>query len=422
MTEGKSRGTKLTLMFCSCDSNALGAVIVPILAVLAVAFPGENINLLVSIPPLLIIPTSLIVGKLAYYVSRKTLLTIGQVLYIIGGIGAAWFTTFEPILVMRVILGIGCGIVYPIVPTLIAQLYKGHERSQMLGRANAVGGVIAMGMSMLAGMLATIGWHLPFYVDLFFILVLIMQLMFLPKMPPEKDMPELMKARFAAKEAGQTVRINPRAWLCALVMFAAFTLGMIFLTDVSVLIATEGLGDSVSAGFASSFATGTSVLMSFTFPFVYKRLKRWTLLLPLLAAAVGFAVFSSATTITAAYIASIVYGCYLGYLIPYCQNTVSSLVHPLKRTFAMSVLTSALFAGEAFAAYFIVLVQAVLGESVRALFAFSSVGFIVMAAASCLYLVVSRRTAPQEYRYVNIDDSDDLSIVSSGEDDPVLTS
>ncbi len=142
-------GTKATLLLCACDSNALGSEMTPILAVIALAFPGENVNWLVSLPPLCIIPASLIAAKLSYYISRKTILGIGQTLFIIGGLGGAIAPSFEFLLVTRVFFGLGCGLVYPIVPTLISYLYAGRERVSMMGGANAMGSIIAMVFSTL---------------------------------------------------------------------------------------------------------------------------------------------------------------------------------------------------------------------------------------------------------------------------------
>ena len=187
-TQHRSKlGTKATLLLCACDSNALGLAITPILAVIALAFPGENVNLLVALQ-LAIISASLIAAKLSYHISRKTILTIGQILFIIGGIGGAFAPNFEFLLATRVFFGLGCGLVYPIVPTLISHFFAGQERVGMMGAANAVGSVIAMVFSTLSGTLAVIGWHVPFFVNIFFVFVLIMQLVFLPKVPPEKDL------------------------------------------------------------------------------------------------------------------------------------------------------------------------------------------------------------------------------------------
>lgn len=404
-----SWGTRATLLLCSVDNTALGAVIMPILAVLAATFPGEEIkiNLLVSIPPLVIIPTTLIVGKLAYYVSRKTLLTVGQILYIIGGVGAAWFANIDYILVMRVILGIGCGIVYPIVPTLIAQFYSGHPRAQMMGWANAVGGMIAMCMTLAAGVLGTIGWHLPFYLDLFFVIVLIMQLRFLPKVPAEKDMPELQQLRAHAEKNAASAKIDYRVWLCIGLMLLSMTFGMVYLLKVAMFIAESGIGDSAAAGLASSVTTGTAFLFAFTFPLAYKRMKRYTIAIPLLGGTVAFYAMYVAHSLGLVLLGCAFFGCYLGYVIPYLQTTISAITHPVRRTFVLAGLSSAMFAGQALATPYVALVERYVGTSARPILGVLSACFAVLLVATIVYLLATIRNSTTPYPYAkNIDTSE----------------
>lgn len=385
-----SLGTKATLLFCACDSNALGAVITPILAVMALTFPDNNINLLVMLPPLFIIPTSIIVGKLSYYISRKTLLTIGQSLYVIGGVGAAWFSNFEYILVMRIILGIGCGIVYPIIPTLIAQFYKGHERVSMMGRANAVGAIVAMLMSLAAGALATIGWHLPFYVDLFFVVVLVMQLIFLPKVPPEKDMPglNLQNSYLTEKEK----KLGSKAWLCITLMFVTMTVGMVFLLKMAIYVDLMGFGDSAFAGLLTSAQIASAFIFALLFPQVFKLLKRYTVIVPILGAGLSFFIMAIANNAAMAFVGAAVFGIYLGNMIPYLQTTVSGYVHPVRRTFALTLLSSALFAGQAASTPFVALIEGIIGPDIAQLFMIMTGVTVFIAAAATIYVVATKRT------------------------------
>jgi MFS family permease len=356
---------------------------------MALAFPSENVNLLVSLPPLLIVPTSLAVGRLSYYISKKTLLTIGQILYIIGGVGAAWFTDFNLILTMRVILGIGCGIVYPIVPTLIAQFYSGNARAAMLGRANAMGGIIAMGMSLAAGTLATIGWHLPFYVDLFFIVVLIMQLIFLPKVPPEKRMAD--KAGGLNKLKPEEKRIGGKAWLCILLMFVSMTLGMVFLLKMAILVDERGIGDVSFAGIINSCQIGCAFLFALSFPFVYRHLKRFTIVVPILAASLSFLFIAFANDAVLIVLGACIFGAYLGYSIPYLQTTVSGCVHPARRTFALTLLSSGLFAGQACSTPFVGMVEATIGTDISLLFQVMSALSVGLVVVVIVYLLATNR-------------------------------
>jgi MFS family permease len=390
-----SFGTKATLLLCTVDSNALGAVITPILAVLAVTFPGQNTNLMVMLPPLFIIPTSIIAGKLSYYVSRKTLLTIGQSLYIIGGVGAAFFLDFNYILVMRIILGIGCGIVYPIVPTLIAQFYSGHERASMMGRANAVGAVTAMLMSLVAGVLATIGWHLPFYVDLFFVVVLIMQLIFLPKVPPEKDMHKLENAKDKAELTPEQKRMGSKAWLCIILMFVTMTLGMVFLLKMAILVDQKGLGDAAIAGVLNSTQIACAFCFALTFPLVFKYLKRYTIVVPVVAMALSFLLIGLANSTAVVFIGAGIFGIYLGYSIPYLQTTVSGYVHPMRRTFAITLVSTAMFAGQAASTPFVGIMETIMGgaDNVSGLFSVMAVIGFALAVVIVIYLLATAKTS-----------------------------
>jgi MFS family permease len=373
---------------------------------MALHFPGENVNLLVTLPSLFIIPTALVVGRLSWYISRKTLLTIGQILYIIGGVGAAWFSTFEPILIMRILLGVGCGIVYPIVPTLIAQFYSSHERVKMMGRANAVGGIIAMSMSLISGLLATISWRLPYYVDLFFIVVLVMQLIFLPKIPPEREL-----ARKAENETGtsfhshsalvlagenmvkryglRSVRI--KTVLCVVLMFVAMTIGMVYLLKMSFLVLEQGIGDSAFAGLASSVTTGAAFVFALTFPVVFKRCGRYTVIFPLATAALSFVLLGTANAAWSVLLGALAFGCYLGYLIPYLQTTLSGFAHPSRRTLLLSVLSAAMYAGQALSAPYVALVESLMENNIPTQFYLMAVCFFTLALLATVYLLATKK-------------------------------
>lgn len=387
-------GEKLTLLLCSCDSNALGSEMTPILAVMALAFPGENVNLLVALPPLFIIPASLVVIRLSYYISKKTILTIGQTLFIIGGLGGAIAPNYEFLLATRVFFGLGCGLVYPVVPTLISQFYKGQERYNMMGGANAVGSIIAMSFSVISGTLALFGWRYPFLINFFFVGVLIMQLVFLPKVPPEREM---KYRKEADKLTPKQKKIGHSAWAWIAIMFVSMTIGMVYLLKVAIFITESGLGDSVLAGLVSSATTGTALAASLLFPLAFKHLKRWTILVPMAAAALSFALFAFAANVPMLFAGAMAFGVYLGTLIPYMQTSVSGTVHPIRRTFALSLLAMAMFAGQAASSVFVAMMEIIIGTSMVALFQMMSLSFAFLLFIVLVYLIVTRSSGDYQY-------------------------
>ena len=366
----------------------------PILAVIALAIPGENVNLLVAQPPLSIIPASLIAAKLSYSISRKTILTVGQILFIIGGIGGAFAPNFEFLLATRVFFGLGCGLVYPIVPTLISQFFAGQERVGMMGGANAVGSIIAMVFSTLSGTLAVVGWHVPFFVNIFFVFVLIMQIVFLPKVPPERDM---AFAKKAASLSPVQKRIGPRAWMGVLLMFVTMTISMVYLLKMAIFIQETGIGDSVMAGLASSSTTCVALLVSLVFARIFGRLKRSTVLVSMASVALAFTLLAFATSPVGVFAGAVVYGVYLGTIIPYLQTSLAGLVHPYRRTYALSALSIAMFAGQACSSVYVSVIEGIIGTSTAALFEVMSLTFILLFVVVLVYLLVTRKNAGYPY-------------------------
>ncbi len=406
-------GTKATLLLCACDSNALGSEMTPILAVIALAFPGENVNWLVSLPPLCIIPASLIAAKLSYYISRKTILGIGQTLFIIAGLGGAIAPSFEFLLVTRVFFGLGCGLVYPIVPTLISYLYAGRERVSMMGGANAMGSIIAMVFSTLSGTLAVIGWRIPFLVNVFFIFVLIMQCLFLPKVPPEKDM-EFAKQQ--QRLSPEERRIGPRAWLCAVLMFVTMTIAMVYLLKMAIFIQETGIGDSVMAGLASSSTTCTALVISLLFSRIFGIFKRYTVVISMAAVALSFTLLALSTGPAGVFAGAVIYGVYLGTIIPYLQTSVSGVVHPYRRTYALSILSMAMFAGQAASSLYVGIVESMIGPSTAALFEVMSVTFIILLVVVLAYLIITRKHA--DYPYGDMDGEGIIAGEGDGTESP----
>ena len=102
-------------------------------------FPDASqtmIQNLISIPCLVVIPVTLIVGKLMDSVSKKLLSIIGILCFLIGGFLPALMSSLTVILVLRGILGIGIGIVQCVSSALVAENFEGPERDKVQGNLN----------------------------------------------------------------------------------------------------------------------------------------------------------------------------------------------------------------------------------------------------------------------------------------------
>lgn len=387
---GKGKSIKAVLLFSSSDTNASSALIIPLMGVLAVMFPnaGTQISMLISLPSLVMIPTILITGILVNYVSKKTLLNIGTICYIVGGFGACLVDNLTFIVIMRAIVGIGCGIVYPLVPAYITQLYEGNERAKMMGWASAAGSIIAMAMSMASGILATKNWHYPFFLDLLWIILLVAQIRVLPKVPPENK-------ETALPLTGKRLRLNRSVYISIFAIFVYLMISMVYILKISIFIADENLGNAAYAGFASSITTFSAFIMSLLFYYLLKRIKRFISVLSLVFLCFCFYFLSLANSFTYVAIASVFMGFSIGLMFPYMNTRISSIAPPGAKTFALSLMAGAIYTGQFLAAFYVQGIERFIGGSLRMTFSFMAGNLLVciMVAIVCLLISIKKEKA-----------------------------
>ncbi|MEG1683504.1 MAG: MFS transporter, partial [Oscillospiraceae bacterium] len=121
-------------------------------------FPDASqtmIQNIISIPCLVVIPVTLIVGRLMELFSKKLLATVGVLLFIVGGVLPMFLQSLPAILVLRGVLGIGVGIVQPVGSALIAENFDGAERERVQGNSTSAQMLGCAVMVFAGGWLAT---------------------------------------------------------------------------------------------------------------------------------------------------------------------------------------------------------------------------------------------------------------------------
>src|SRR5699024_12839757 len=94
-------------------TSMVGAAISPALGVIAKNFPDPNPSLIKSIltiPSLMIIPFSFVSSYLTTKISIRSIVLIGLIIYMFGGVGPQFVSTIEAIIALRLLLGIGVGL------------------------------------------------------------------------------------------------------------------------------------------------------------------------------------------------------------------------------------------------------------------------------------------------------------------------
>ncbi len=173
------------LMSVACLTIMVGCVIVPGLPSVA-----QHLNVphmaswLVTLPSLGVVLFGVPVGNMMKRFGAYKILTLGLVLYGALGVIGMWLNNPVVLFIDRLILGGATAMVMASGTALISEFYQGDARLRMIalqGMSIELGGVIFLA---IGGILAEMGWQLPFLLYLMAWLFLMLVLAFVPR--PQK--------------------------------------------------------------------------------------------------------------------------------------------------------------------------------------------------------------------------------------------
>ena len=151
--------------------NALpGLAVTPILGKLSVIFPHStelDVQMLSSLPSLLIIPYIILAGKLTEKVNFIRLLQVGLAIFALSGILYLFAGKMWQLIAISAMLGVGSGMIIPLSTGLISKYFVGPYRVKQFGFSSAITNITLVVATAVTGYLAEVNWHLPFVVYLF---------------------------------------------------------------------------------------------------------------------------------------------------------------------------------------------------------------------------------------------------------------
>ena len=161
--------TLIAIWSISALTSLPGLAVSPILGDLTKIFPKAtdlDIQMLTSLPSLLIIPFILLGGKLTEKVDYVRVLQIGLWLFAASGVLYLISTEMWQLIVVSALLGIGSGLIIPLSTGLISKYFVGSYRVKQFGLSSAITNVTLVVATAVTGYLAEVSWHLPFLVYL----------------------------------------------------------------------------------------------------------------------------------------------------------------------------------------------------------------------------------------------------------------
>ena len=339
-------GRKTALLVVACLTVMSAATIAPALPRMAEAFGGApNAELLsklvLTAPAVAIALCAPFAGALVDRFGRVGILRGSLVLYGLAGAAGYVLDDLHAILASRAVLGVAVAGTMTSVTALVGDYYSGEARTRYAGLQSLVMSLGAVACVAAGGLLADIGWRLPFLIYLTGWAVLVPVLLYVAEPRRQAGAP-------ATHGHGTTFPFGPVAAAYGITFFAV---AMFYMIPVQIpfLLRTIGVDSGSAAGAVVAAASLTAAGGSAWFA----RLRRsdgvfgvYAWAFGLMAA--GYAVAGFAGTFAVALAGAAVAGVGVGLFFPNSNLWVLALAPPALRGQLAGGLTSAIFLGQFF--------------------------------------------------------------------------
>lgn len=378
-------GTLILIVLLGASSLTVmsGATIAPSLPGLADHFadmPDAGIlaRLALTLPALFIAISAPLIGVLVDRIGPRAVLLSSTIAYVAAGASGLFVQDLYLLLTGRALLGLAVAGVMVATTTLIAALYPPPSRDLVLGyqgAAMSLGGVVFL---TLGGVLAEIGWRLPFAI---YVLPLVLLPFIATRLPANR--------RAVMAEPGQA---HPVPWWrlapLYLAALAAMILFYVIPTQLPFRLTAAGITDASFAGYAIAISTLASAVVSLSF----RRIKATVPSLGLLALifvglGLGLGLAGWFETFPLIALAMIIAGAGAGLTMPTLNSMVLAITPPELHGRAAGGLSTSIFLGQFLSP--IAMAAAVPGDSVAAIFVWAGGAAILGAVGLSVALVLA---------------------------------
>ncbi len=166
-----------------------GLAISPILDDMQSIFPHASeleVQMLESLPSLMIIPFMLLAGRWTVKGNKITLLVVGTAIFLLSGVWCTTSYTLVELIIASTLVGVGAGMIIPLSTGLVVDYFTGDKRVKQLGISSAVNNLTLVVATSAVGYLADVEWHLAFIVYLLPVVTLLL----IPALSRTKPEPE----------------------------------------------------------------------------------------------------------------------------------------------------------------------------------------------------------------------------------------
>ncbi|UWG96716.1 MFS transporter [Dehalobacter sp. DCM] len=325
----------LGVAMCDSGNGATSPALGTIMAGMPDVAPSL-VQMIIVVPSIFMALTPIVYAKLLDIGARKrTLLFIGAVCFLVGGIGPALLhSNIWVILALRAILGIGNGICLPMSTDLVVDFFEGQERNTMQGFVSATIGLSGILFQLLGGWLAGINWTYTFYAYLVAIIFFAIAFAFLP----EPDRKGKMEADEGISNVRERAKLPGKTYLIGFMVLFYMFAWIVMPTNGAPVLVMDGMATPAQIGGIFALITVGSFVMSVLFGPLFKAVKFTMLPISFLISAFGMYVIYLTHDLTIFCIATFVYGMGLGMVMPCFVTKITGIVPYSARGAAVSII------------------------------------------------------------------------------------
>lgn len=385
----KSNLLKPTILSLSFLSILSGAAVSPALGRIQQAFPDASelsIQMILTLTPLFIIPFSLLTGRLSLTLSKRNILFVGLIIYLVAGVGGGLMNSMTSLLVMRALLGVGTGLISALSLSLIADFYHGDERSTTMGQSSAIATMGGIVLTLVSGWLALLSWRYAFAAYLVSLVALILVFFFLPEPPrTENDTPN--------KAGKLPFGVYGFGILTILLMIVFYLIP----TRIAIFIQDSGIGDAGQSGISIATMNSAAFLVGLAFGRIRKVLKSFTTLIALICLGGGVAALNFVQTFPFLLVALFIAGMGIGALMPTIFTSTANLVPDELNGPALSITNSSIYLGQFISPLVFTLLENIFKlDTLREHFFVGGIFTLFAAFIFLVWMNLSRRIKPTE--------------------------
>ncbi|POP31832.1 MFS transporter [Lactonifactor longoviformis] len=358
------------------------SVILPNIAQTFPDIPFTSVILVLTLPFAVLTVFSFITSALMNFIPKKTLVIIGIILYLIGGLGPIFTGSFSVLLFFRGVLGAGIGVITPLASGLIPLFFQGQELASVFGLSSSFMNIGQIYFVFMAGLLVTLGWNKTFWPFLIAIPILLLIIFKLPE-------PSTSAAECQDKPK---IKLTPVFWLIFLLAILEGVFHYPILTNTSAFIVGMNLGDSETASTVLTVMLVAGLISGFLFSKIFAKLKAMTIPLSSMVMTVGFFTMALADNLAMVYIGACLACLGLSVNMSLIFVYATAVSNPSSSSFAVAIATTGVYLGGVASSYVMSgLLRMLEKSSDQTVFTISSAAFFGFTLLSIGCLLIKRK-------------------------------